>query len=346
MDTGNYILTMRRQLARTLFSHRGISANGHGGRDPNALIIIPGSLNHFYNQTGQRIATALSNLGFTVALHTLQSAPTDDFDWCLLVSIPEIVISYGDRDAAIRRIINLRTRVNHIAAVALDCVRTWWFASAAQLCRESEVDVLFDFGLHDQSEYLEWRGAPRYHFIFNGFTEPERRQVQRGPSDERRTIPWVFVGHQTRQRSNLVRQLVKDVDPGGFVYMPYLTPFTEDGPHLNEQQLLTVLEHARYQVWCSHHEWFYMEGERFRQSILAGGVPIKALASPPDTTQSLPFAYLLVNEEEVAETLQAMDFAAVRQRAIAEICALPMLEESLLQALVLVGARKVRGNGR
>lgn len=345
MDTDNYVVAMRRQLARSLFSIREVNRNGHGGRDPNVLVIIPGSLNHFYNQTGQRIATALTNLGFAVDVRTLQSAPNSNYDWCLLVSISEITISYGDRDDAIRRIIDLRTRVHHIAAVALDCVRTWWFASAVQLCRETSVDVLLDFGLHDQSEYLEWRNAPRYHFVFNGFTEPERRHVQRGPSDERRTIPWVFVGHQTRQRSNLVRQLVKDVDPGGFVYMPYLTPFTEDGPHLNEQQLMTVLEHARYQIWCSHHDWFYMEGERFRQSLLAGGVPIKVLASPPDTAQSLPFSYLLVNEEALIETLQAMNFAAVRQRAIAEISALPLLEESLLQALVLVGARKARGRG-
>ena len=341
----NYILTMRRQLARTLFSPRGIGTNGHGGRDPNALVIIPGSLNHFYNQTGQRIATALSNLGFVVAVHTLQSAPADDYDWCLLVSISEITVSYGDRDDAIRRILNLRTHVHHIAAVALDCVRTWWFASAVQICRETGVDVLFDFGLHDQSEYLEWGGAPRYHFVFNGFTEPERRHIQLGPSDEQRTIPWVFVGHQTRQRTNLVRQLVREVDSGGFVYMPYLTPFTEDGPHLNEEQFLTVLEHACYQIWCSHHDWFYMEGERFRQSLLAGGVPIKVVVSPPDTVQPLPFSYLLVSEERLAETVQAMDFAAIRQRATDEICALPLLEESLLQALVLMGARKGRAHG-
>ena len=87
-----------------------------------------------------------------------------------------------------------------------------------------------------------------------------------------RHIPWAFVGHMTESRVALVDFLVHQFDPGGFVYIPTLAPYTEtDSPHLNQREFERVLYHTRYQMWRSHHEHFYLEPERFRTSLLTGG---------------------------------------------------------------------------
>ena len=115
-----------------------------------------------------------------------------------------------------------------------------------------------------------------------------------------RTIPWAFVGQSRAGSAALVDHLIQAVDPRGLVYMPGTSPYTEKGsPHLNQQQFERVLRQTRYQIWCSHHPYFYMETERFRTSLLTGGVPIRIVHSRAEVPESTPLRYLIMEPGEV-----------------------------------------------
>jgi hypothetical protein len=119
----------------------------------------------------------------------------------------------------------------------------------------------------------------------------------------------------TTARTALVDYLVREVDPRGFAYIPQFAPYTEKGsPHLNGEQFLAVLRRTRYQIWCSHHSAFYMESERFRMSLLAGGVPVKVLASAEHCQAAAPFSYLMIEQSVLAERLRSFDFEVIRRR--------------------------------
>jgi len=312
------------------------------------LIVIPGSVNYFYNLTGRRIAEALTNLGFTVHIATLRSFAAQSFDWCFLINISEMIIGYGDRDAAMERLAQIRAHSRRTAMVLLDCAETHWFTNACRLAVKAEVDLLIDLGFHDQSAQVPAEVAPIYRFLFNGLTTSEREQVHVAaatPVD--RTIPWVFIAHLTVDRANLVQHLLHGFDPGGVVYMPYLAPVTENGPHLNERQVMTILKRSRFQVWCTHHQHFYMESERFRQSALAGALPIKVSPQPLDTDQSIPFPYLLIEPSSLVEQLKTLDFEATRQNFAAEFRAMSTLEDSIAELITREHCRRnVRSNLR
>jgi hypothetical protein len=121
-----------------------------------------------------------------------------------------------------------------------------------------------------------------------------------------------------------------EVDPGGFVYLPQLTPFNEKGPHLNEAQFNSILQRTRYHVWCSHHGHFYMESERFRNSALAGCLPVKVSSGPHDVHEELPFGYLLFDERDLTERLREMRFGETWDRFAGEYCTRQSLEQALM----------------
>jgi hypothetical protein len=126
--------------------------------------------------------------------------------------------------------------------------------------------------------------------------------------------------------------LVCEYDARGVFYLPKLEPVTADGPHLNEAQFHRVLGHTRYQVWCSHHPGFYLEGERFRASLLTGGVPLKINQQTVPASTTALFDYLLLNSADFPARMRTLDFAATRQRFAADFYRLPGLSESLLAA--------------
>jgi hypothetical protein len=328
----------QRRLARVLTpitdQHRESNGAPWVPQTQRILILIPGSVNYFYDLAGRRIAEALSNLGFTVEVATLRSFATQDYAWCFLINIAELIVGYGDHAAAMERLAQVRACSRHTAMVLLDCAETHWFTNACALALEARIDLLIDLGFHDQSAHVPTEVGPIYRFLFNGLTASEQERVRAmAATAHDRVIPWVFVAHLTVDRANLVQRFLEEVDPGGVVYMPYLAPVTEDGPHMNERQLMTLLEHSRLQVWCTHHQHFYMESERFRQSALAGSVPIKVLSQPLDTDQPLPFPYLLIESSSLTEQLAALDFAATRQRFATEFCAALSLEDSLAELI-------------
>jgi hypothetical protein len=300
------------------------------GGKRTALVVIPQGTNYFYEVAGHRVAEALTHLDWTVTTTTLGACPAGEYKWSFFINLAEIVFGHGDREAALERVAAIKARSGHTATWCLECVTTRWFAGCHKLFKETGLDLLIDSNLHHQYDQLPPEMKPGYRFVFQGLTETERRIVRSmPPGDEGRIIPWVFVGVGTSDRANLVYQLVKELDPAGFVYMPHLSPVTTNGPHINDTQFQRVLEKARYQVWCAHHPGFYVEGERFRRSLLAGAVPIKVNLSPRDPGLMVPFSYLIWQPHDLGEKLRKLDFEATRWQFIDDYCRLPTLEEAL-----------------
>ena len=308
------------------------SARQSGQR--SALIVVPGTVNYFYNQAGRRLAEALHANGWQARLTTLQTLAAEpdqqSFDWVFLVNIYELIHSHPGGETFLT---GLRQRSRRLVQVLLECVTTNWFIENFRLGNRFGADWLFDFGLQDQAAQAPVSARAKYQFVFNGLTASERQTLESLDEQEPRPIPWAFVGHQTGKRVELAYRLVRDFHPSGFFYLPELSPVTEDGPHLNEEQFLRVLQRAQYQIWSSHHQEFYLEGERFRASLLTGSVPVKVMLNAAAPTTELPFSYLLFGESELVERLHAMEFDSVRRRFVADFARLPNLAESLSEVI-------------
>jgi hypothetical protein len=306
----------------------GKGLNGVAG--PTALVVIPKTVNYFNNIAGRRLAEALTKLGFSAEIHTLQTCPDREYDWCFLMSILELVVSYQAYGDAFERLAAVKRRCGRTATWLLECVETKWFEQSYAVCKKAKVDLVIDSAFETQVERLPTDIRDKYSFVFYGLTERERNAVRRSPpADTQRVIPWAFIGHLTSDRVDLVYRLVREVDPAGFVYLPDLEPVREDGPHINEEQLQQILEKTKYQFWCAHHPAFYMEGERFRRSILTGSLPIKIMRHPRRPDYAGPFSYLIFDAADFADQVRALDFTSVRQRFIEDYLRLPTLEESL-----------------
>jgi hypothetical protein len=306
-----------------------------GDAPSKALILIPGSMNYFYNLSGRRIAEALEELGVVADVATLTDCAVDDYDWCVLSNVSEVVASFGDEAAALSKLRLIRERTRSMASAAMDCAQTQWFQRVCVLSRKVGADCLLDLGVHPQSHLPDAQEGLAYRFLFSGLTPSELiRFDQLDDGSVNRHIPWAFVGHITESRVALVDHLVHNVHPSGFVYIPSLAPYTEtDSPHLNQQEFERVLEHTRFQVWRSHHEYFYLEPERFRSSLLTGGVPIKVVDAKQETPDGAPFGYLTMPIEDLATRLTASTFDAMLARFRADWKRLPTLAQGLRTVL-------------
>jgi hypothetical protein len=304
-----------------------------------ALVIIPETVSYFYNLSGRRIAEALRDLGFAVDVRTLADCVEDDYDWCLLSSVNEILQAYGDESAGIERIERLRARWRCMASLTLECVSTAWHRRIRDLSLWIGADMILDLGMHEQGESLEPAERSLYRFAFSGLTTSERRQLDRLDDDlTGRTIPWAFVGQLTPDRSALVDHLVQTLDPRGFVYMPGTMPYREKGsPHLNQHEFERVLRSTRYQVWCSHHAYFYMESERFRSSLLTGGVPIKIVESRADILRAAPLGHLILEPAEIEGRLTDAHFLPMRRRFWHDWRQFPTLSAGMARVLADAG---------
>ncbi len=308
---------------------------------PRALVLIPGSMNYFYNQSGRRIAEALGALGFGVEVTTLDASRGEPYDLCVLSNISEILHSHGDFEQRMARIVDIRGRCRAMLSLGIDCVSTEWYHRIRDYSIRAGADRIADLGLFDQSPFLQPEHRANYRLVFSGLTPSEARVLESLPDDDPgRTIPWTFIGSSTPHRVALVDHLVQWVDPRGFVYMPPASPCTEKGsPHLNQQQFERVLSKTRYQIWCSGHSYFYMETERFRTSLLTGGVPIKIMESRAEIPASVPLDYLMIERAEVAERLASHSYAALLRRFRDDWRRFPMLHQELARVLGELGIR-------
>jgi hypothetical protein len=314
----------------------------------SALVLIPGWVNFLYNQCGRRICEALTDLGIEVDLTTLSDCPRRKYDYCFICNISEVVLN--DETAAIEAIRSLRGHCKTMVSCGIDCVQTHWFARLLELSRQAGADFILDLGLHDQSCFLGSSDRSMYRFAFSGLTPSEKRWLD-SPEEAagERPIPWAFIGHSTVLRAGLVDYLIQEVCANGFVYMPRLAPYSEKGsPHLNQQQLEAVLRRTQYQVWCSHHRHFYLEPERFRVSLLTGGVPIKVVELRKDLPGSIPFRHLLLEAGDLSTKLRDGLFVSMRSRFEQEWRSLPLLTGELEQVLGLAcsaGSELIRRTG-
>ncbi|OAI42034.1 hypothetical protein AYO40_02040 [Planctomycetaceae bacterium SCGC AG-212-D15] len=298
-----------------------------------ALVIIPGNVNYFYNLNGRRVAESLQELGFCVVTSTLDACEVSPYDLGIVVHPAETLVGSASRKTGLAKIRALKAQCRLLAATSLEAVRTPWFAEIMRIMKSAGIDVVLDFGFHSQVGLLPRRMRGRYRFLTNGLTRSERRCLDRSEQqlDGSRQIPWAFVGHQTPHRAALIDYLVNVVDPRGLVYMPNLSPCREMGsPHLNQEQYEAVLRHAKYQLWCSHHDTqTYLESERFRMSVLSGSVPVKVSMGRADLDESIPFHYLVIDVRHLASTLRCWNFADIRQRFRADFKKLEPLDHGL-----------------
>jgi hypothetical protein len=100
-------------------------------------------------------------------------------------------------------------------------------------------------------------------------------------------------------------------------------------PHLNQQQFERVLSRTRYQLWSSHHSYFYMEPERFRTSLLTGGVPVKIVGSRSEVPQTAPLTYLMMEPAQIRGRLTAGSFPRLRRLFRCDWRRFPSLSQEL-----------------
>lgn len=317
-----------------------------GGRPVagTALVVVPGSVNFFNDVAGGRLADALGRLGWDVHTTSLKEYDGRPADVAFLVSVLELFVGCNDADLAHRQFARLVDAVPEPVMWLLEPAGTRWFDDSYALFKHCKLRRLADNGLHDQSHLLTADQAAVYRHLFYGLTEAEKAAAARADWDDgRRTIPWVFVGHKTPGRCELAATLVRDVHPGGLVYLTDVLPITATGPHIKDEAMQRVLRRARYQLWRSHHSGFYQEGERYRRSVLSGCVPVKVLAedAPPPGLE-LPFPYLVVPADELSGVLHPDAFADLRARFLAEYLARPSLEDELAGLLAEVAPAAVR----
>jgi hypothetical protein len=309
------------------------------GHRKRVLILIPGDVNYFYNLSGRRVAEALSVLGYEADVRTLQEWEPAAYDSCIVSNLAEVLFSYKDEAAGLALVREIRRSCRGAACLAIDCVSTPWYHRLHDFSLRADIDVLLDLGLYDQTPWLEPAHRANYRFLFSGLTPSEEVQLAEALADqEDRTLPWAFIGHNNPYRAALVDQILQTVSPDGFVYLPTVAPYTQKGsPHLNQRQYEAVLRRTRYQLWCSHHEHFYMEPERFRTSLLTGSVPIKVVGDSARVPKDAPFSYLMMEAAGLRSRLQPDLFPRVRQRFVRDFQAFPTLAQELASVLTEIG---------
>jgi hypothetical protein len=307
--------------------------------EQRVLILIPGSVNYFSNLSGRRVAEALLSLGYQADVRTLEEYEPAPYEACIVSNLAEVVHSCGDEAAGIHQVRAIRRSCRRAACLTIDCVCTHWYYRLHELCARTDLDLILDLGLYDQTPWLDTAHRDNYRFVFSGLTPSEGMrvaEVMRDGGD--RPIPWAFIGHNTFHRAALVDQLIQNLCPEGFVYLPGLAPYKEKGsPHLNQQQFEAVLRRTRYQLWCSHHNHFYMEPERFRTSLLTGSVPIKVVDGTVAVPKDTPFRYLLMGVEDLASRAQPDLFPRIRRQFSLDFQACPTLAEGLSGFLTEMG---------
>ena len=308
----------------------------HAGR---ALVVIPGTVNYFYNQSGYRVADALRALGVAVdVVPVAEVTHPAGYDYGFVSNLAEVRHAAGaDADA---RVAAVRAGCRWVGGLAIDCVATHWYHVVRDLGRAAGLDALLDLGLHDQADQVKADPAG-YTFVFSGLTPAERVLADAATRDDApRPFPWAFVGHNTFHRAGLIDKMLQTVDPRGFVYLPQLAPYTEGGSvHLNQAQFERVLRKSAYHVWCSHHPHFYLEPERFRTSLLTGCVPVKVTDDPAGVPRGAPFKYLVMTAADLAGRVAPDLVHRVRRQYAADWRRLPTLAAELARVVPGLAAR-------
>jgi len=299
------------------------------------LVLIPGNVHDFHNLYGRWLGEAVQAAGATVTVCTVDAVPPGGYELCLIANISEVLDHAGS--AGRSRLSRVCLQCESTVALTWDCVRTNEYRRGLEHCRALGIRRVLDLGYAEQGEPVQKQGF-RYDFVFDGLLESQTQLQHVANPGPERTIPWAFVGLNQPRWVALAHQLVKEFDPGGFIYLPEVSALKKPGaPHLGPRQLLKVLERTQFYVWCSHHEHFSMELLRFKSAWMAGCVPIKVVGNRDQLPAHLPFADLVVRESHVAEMLNCLDFQESWQTFAAEYLRLPRLEDEIVRWLNTCG---------
>jgi hypothetical protein len=310
----------------------------------DVLVIIPESVNYFYELPGHRLRDALHNLGYSVSLQRLDNFAVRDYEWCFFVNVAEIIQGFlrtqrGTLEDALARFSSIHTHATHRALLLMECVATAWYQDNMRWCDGLQIQHRIDMGYHRQAV----PPTKGYHFLFNGLTTNEQRHVHHlmiNPAE--RLIPWVFIGTNTPARMQVAKQLVECVDSCGVLYLrnPQGQAVGWHGPHINYEQYLRIHQRARLSVWCSHHDYFYVESERFRMAALAGAVPVKIVAQTMPDDRSIPFRFLMPTLSDFEDVLNELDYEQAWHHFRDACLRLPVLEEALKDVM-----QEISGHG-
>lgn len=311
----------------------------HNHSSQRVQIIIPVPGNYFYRLTGQRVGEALRSLGKEVVICGLHNIDEGEFDRSIIIHPSEILhefVNYqksGDYNEVYQRLGQIRKHSRQFDMLLLECVQSKWFKESLEIFRAIGMDRIIDLGFHSQLLNLEPKDRNRYQFIFNGLTSSESEKLHAmKPANDHHSIPWIFVGISSPKRLNLIHMLSHYFDESGLVYMlEHPEPVRDYGPHISHENFRRIQQHTDFTVWCSHHDYFYLESERFREALLAGTLPIKVLYEPIPSNLKIPFNYLLTQVDMALATLRQIkdQYSDILQRFSSEFISLPHLNEEL-----------------
>lgn len=307
-----------------------------------ALVINPGR-DYPGDGEGERLAEALTTLGIAADVAVLGQTPAATYDWCFVNNPHAAAASTGDLADGIRRLTALRQCCGHVYAVIVADVSSPRFPPVLVTAQRAGLDDLLDLGLYPQGP------APgvALRFLCNGLTVREKREVMQQVRHHasHRPLPWVMVGGQTPARVRLAADLVQHVAPDGFVYLPSDNLPAARRGDLDAATLARILAHSEYAIWCSQHNPFYLESQRFRQALLAGAAPVKVLPFAAPVSGDLPLAAAFVAQERLPDQEALAPAAVLHERVAAAYCALPGVEESLAVLLGLPAPVDVEHDG-
>jgi hypothetical protein len=299
------------------------------------LIVIPGTVNYFYDLYGRWVAAAYREMGLRVEVHVLPEVPEADYDLCIFSNVCEI--EFANRDLNARdRLRAIRRQSKILISLIADCVHTPWFGANLALAAEFGADGILDVGFMAQDAPGFAAHRLRYHFAFDGLLKSQARTPNASSQEDAasRTIPWAHIGASSPKRVELTDRIITGFAPHGLVYLPGLSPVKEQGsPHLNPRHMERILARVRYYLWCSQHESFFMESLRFKMAWLSGCVPIKVVDNAARIPDDLAFSTWVIQEHELVERLRALDFNEARDRFRDEYLRRPRFDDGLAAML-------------
>lgn len=300
------------------------------------LVIKPEGVNYYYEIIADRVSEALQNLGHQVALASLKNTSSEPYDLCLIVNIAEIIQGYvnlghGSQNDATQRLRQLRQKSVHCCVVLMECLKNSWYFENHEWCTSLQINHIIDLGYHDQKHYLPSNHWSSYTYLFNGLTQAEQNTMRHVIDNaETRPIPWAMVGVFSQMRAKLALSLIEHYDSKGLLYLKHQETaqpaVLREGPHINYEQLMRIQRRSVLSVWCSHHNYFYMESERFRLAALAGAIPIKVMMQPVPKKLDPPFSYLMLNQSIAIWNIKTLDTKETLKRLTNDYLNQPTLE--------------------
>jgi hypothetical protein len=305
------------------------------------LILYPAGVNWFYETLAHHVRDELALQGHDSRLITpaeFVGPPIEnagDADHILIINLFECAHSIGGpiggnaRSTDALKILRDRLpRFNRRILLMLDGIYTSWFSAQMTVAAGTLTDV-FDLCMVPQTGRPTLGGC-RYTWIQESLTRYEREHRVEHEVD--RPLVWSMVGHATRDRADVANVLAHSLSPSGFVFMPGLRPFYQEGSqNLSAEALDRVLRKTRYYVWTSHHRVPYHEGLRSLHAIRNGAIPVKIDPLFAHVFRDIPWVYPSVTA--FTQTIDKIGEQAMFQRSLQFALDRGTLGEHLARAL-------------